>query len=77
MYDNQQVFHAFQGEYHSNEISGWRAQRNCGESRKCTLYTEDRTKHLTVNVKGANGRGSWPYWQCGGGGMQGDVRPSV
>lgn len=43
------------------EISGWRMQRTCDESRKCTLYTEDKTKHLTIGVKGANGRGSWSY----------------
>jgi len=69
VYNSQQVFCAFQGGCPSTEISGWRTQRSYDESRKCTLYTEDRTKHLMIDVKGANGRGSWPYWQCGGRGM--------
>lgn len=29
-------------------------------TRKCILYTEDKTRPLAVSVKGANGRGSWP-----------------
>lgn len=73
VFDNQQAFHVFQGEYCSKE---WRTQQTC-EFRKCTFYTEGRTKHLMVIGKGANDRGRWAYWQHGEGGMKCDVRQIV